>query len=416
MKKLPHSLAAASIALLASFGLASGQPIVPQVQSIGPTDLFQDVVGGQAQMGNTYAPALMLGAYSQSLSGGNSENTIVGGDFGINLFQDGTSVASISTTPTYVADQWAAFSGTSTTLTGSQQTGAADITLAYAGSLRIARTGTGVLQSCVAQEIDSANSTRYQGQTAEFDFHALAGAGFSSATSSLSVIIVQGTGTNDGMTNLAHSINTALGGSNWTGVALTTNTVPITTIWNRYAVLAAIASTTTEIGVAVCYTPVGTTTTNDYFEFTGAQLTPNSALASIITASPVLTAPDTRMKSFARKSAAVERGIEYSYYYRINEVSGAYYASGQATATNVESAILNLPVGMRAAPACTVTAGGLSWKDASATLAVSSLTCSAANNQTNIVTLTDAATATAGHSEMLFGTNTTGVIKISARF
>jgi hypothetical protein len=41
---------------------------VPQVQSIGANDLFQDIVGGQPSAQSQYAPAQLLGNYSQTLS------------------------------------------------------------------------------------------------------------------------------------------------------------------------------------------------------------------------------------------------------------------------------------------------------------------------------------------------------------
>lgn len=419
-KLLVKGLLGGAIAVgIVALALAQSIP-VPQVTQINPTDLFHDIPLGQPVAGNVYAPAPLLGNYSATLPGNNSENDLIGGDFGKNLFQDGATVSTIATTPTYVADQWAAFSGTSTTIGGAQETGAADIPYGYTASLRLTRSGSGILQSCVAQEVSTQDSVRYQGLTAEIDFHALAGSGFSAANDALSVFLVQGTGTNEGMANLAHTINSALGGSYWTGysAAATANaTVDINGSWNRYSVVVPVASTTTELGVVMCWTPVGASPSNDYFEFTGAQLTPNSALAGVAgSTGAALNINDPRAKAFMRRTQVQEANLQYGFYYRINEVSGAYYAAGEVTASNVEDAVLSLPTGMWEAPSCTITAGGLHWNNAGAALAVSAPACSASKNQPNLVTVTDAATATAGDALVLYGTTTTGIIKVSARF
>ena len=367
-----------------------------------------------------YATTSDLSAYALSQPGSNGENELIGGDFGKNLFQDGTAVTTITTTPTYVADQWAAFSGTSTTIAGNQETGASDIPANFQASLRITRSGAGILQSCVAQEVLGADSYRFQGQTAEIDFHALAGSGFSAAGSLLSVYLVQGTGADEGMANLAHTINSALGGSFWTGysvAAVANATVKISTTWTRYSVVVPVAATTTELGVVLCYTPVGASPSSDWFEFTGIQLVPNAALKSLAgTTGVALPINDARSKAFNRRTYGQEIDLQYAYYYRTNEVNGAYYASGEVTASNVESAVMPLPRSMRILPACTFTNGGLKWNINGVQVAVGTPTCTASKNQFNSVAVTDTATGTAGQGAMLTGSSTTGVIKVSARF
>ena len=93
--------AAAALGIAAIAGPAYSQsPVVPQVVSIGPNDLFQDVVGGSPQPSNCYASALLLGNYGATQPGNTGESSLIGGDFGTNLFQDGATVSTISTTPT----------------------------------------------------------------------------------------------------------------------------------------------------------------------------------------------------------------------------------------------------------------------------------------------------------------------------
>jgi hypothetical protein len=407
-------------------GLAIAQAIVvPQVTSINPGDLFQDIVNGRPQAGNFYASALQLGNYAATQPGNNSENDLIGGDFGYNLYQDGTSVSSITTATTYVADQWAAFSGTSTTLGGAQETGAADIPLGYLASERITRSGSGVVQSCVAQIVAVDNVVRYQGQTAEFDFHALAGSGFSAAGSNLSVLFVTGTGSGDTMVNLGKTINSALTGTAWAGAATSTVPVPISTVWGRYTAVAPIPATATELAVALCWTPVGASPSSDYFEFTGAQLTPNSSLASVAgTAGAALAVNDTRAKSFARRPQAQETNLQLAYYWRQNEPasSNQIYGVCQGLAsTTAANCLMTFPVPMVKIPTFAFTAGTLqaTANTAGAAAAVTGLvintTVGASTYQANLTaTVTSAATITG----FLEAGNSTGGGKLafSARF
>jgi hypothetical protein len=368
-----------------------------------------------------FATSATLSAYGQSIAGGNAENALIGGDFGTNLFQDGTSVGSVSTTITYVADQWAAWGGSTTVITGTQQTGAADIPVSYAASLRINKaSGTGgTIPACVLQEISSADSTKFQSQTAEFDFHVKAGAGFSAAGSALNVSIVYGTGTDEGISKLAFAFNGGGGGSStWAGQANAASNiaVPITTTWTRYTVVAPIPATATELAVVICYTPVGNGGATDWFEFTGAQLVRNPSLTTAAgTSGALLAANAGNARSFARRPASQEMALQEAYYYLIPETNGAYLAAGMVSATNVEVGVLHLPVTMRAVPTCAFTAGGLKWNLAGTNTAVGTLTCNSASTP-SIVTIGDTVTATAGGAAFLNGSSTTGRIKVSARF
>ena len=364
MKKL---LAAGAAILIALGGdVAVGQSIsVPQVQSIGPSDLFQDIQGGQPRAQSYYATVPLMANLGATYPGNNPTNDIIGGDFGSNLYQDGASVTNISTTVAYVADQWFAFSGTSTALTGAQETSAADIPTGYSASERISRTGAGILQSCVGTIIAANNVQRYQGQTAEFDFHALANASFSPASGAVSVILVQGTSTNESAVNFGHTINTALTGSNWTGATTETATMNLSNGWVRYTSAFPVATTTTEMGVAICFTPVGAGSSSDWFEFTGAMLTPNSALTTLAGASGAFIGTnDTRAKSFTRRPAALEAMLQYQFYWRQNEAASAAagaagvfgWCQGTSTST-VANCYMQFPVPMYKVPIIVYTAG-----------------------------------------------------------
>jgi hypothetical protein len=359
MKK---TLIGATLGLLGLGAVAFAQGVtLPQVTTIGPNDLFQDIVNGQPQASNQYVSATLLGNYSGSLAGANSDSALIGGDFYQNTWARGTTSATITGTAAYGPSDWFLWSGTSTNLVATQQTAAADIPSNFLASARVTRSSTGVVQSCIAQEVESSVAERLQGQTAEFDFHALAGAGFSDATSSLHVYVITGTSTDEGSSKMAFSINAGGGGgSGWTGAAVIGGTpglsVPITTSWGRYTVVAPIPATAKEVGVALCWTPVGASPTNDYFEFTGAQLVANGALSSVAgTAGGVIAPSDTRSKAFVRRNTATEVVNQERYVYAINEAAataGSVFGAGGAygSSTTLCSIAFPLPVTMRAAP------------------------------------------------------------------
>lgn len=356
MKK---TLIAAAFGLLGLSSQAFSQVSIPQVPAIGPNDLFQDVVGGQPQANNFYVSAAQLGIYGFTLSGANADNALVGGDFYTNTWAHGATSATINTTVAYGPSDWFLWSGTSTNLVATQQTGAADITSGFLASARVTRSSTGVVQSCVAQEIESAVAARFQGGTLEFDFHALEGAGFSDAASSLHAYIVTGTSTDEGSSKMAWNINAGGGGSSgWTGAAVIGGTaglpVPITATWGRYSVVVPIPATAKEIGVALCWTPVGASPSNDYFEFTGAQVVTNPSLTAVAGSAGVVLSNDARARSFARRQASVEVLAQQRYVFAINEANTIATVQGfglaLASSTTVCSIPFTFPVTMRAAP------------------------------------------------------------------
>jgi hypothetical protein len=214
---------------------------------------------------------------------------------------------------------------------------------------------------CVTQEIATTNSLRLQGQPTEFSFYAKAGPNFSAANSNLNVSIVWGTGTDEGISKLAFQFNGGGGGSStWAGQtnAASNLVVPISSAgFNRVGVAATIPATATEVAAIICYTPVGTGVAGDWFEFTGAQMVPNAALAGVVGASGVvLNSNDVRMKSFARRPAALEAILQYQYTYAIAEAAAGVVqtpvGSAQGTTTTCTTYI-PFPVAMRAAPTYT---------------------------------------------------------------
>jgi hypothetical protein len=365
------------LAALAALGLLGGYAIsqtitVPQVSSIGATDLFQDIVGGSPVVGNIYAPAPLLGNYAATLPGNNPENWLIGGDATTNLFQRGTTGSSVTTTLTYGGpDRWAYWSGTNTAMTVSRDSTAADLngtTFQYA--FKMARTSgqTGVVQMCMMQVLEGANSYLFSGQTAEVDFHAVTGANFSPTSGNMVVVFISGTGAAEAASTAAFNYNAGGGGSStWTGQVNTAVTVSLggTATAGRYTAVAPIPSGTTELAIALCWTPVGTAGTNDYVALSGIQLTRNNALASVAgTAGAALNVNDTRAKAFARRPQGVESLLQYRYAYVISEGAAAGFRGfGHVTTAGAGDGagrlqwLIKFPAVMRTAPTMTYTAG-----------------------------------------------------------
>jgi hypothetical protein len=310
-----------------------------------------------------FATSATLANYSQATAGGNSENALVGGDATTNLFQRGSStVLATPAAVAYTADRWVAWGGTNTPVTVASAT---DAPQNYGNSFKVTKaSGAGVVQVCIAQEITTQNSYRFQGLTAEFDIHAKALGGFSAVGKNLAVYVLTGTGTDEGTANGAFSLNAGGGSSTpWTNPILFGGTggflIPITTTWARYGVVVPIPATATEIMVAICYTPVGTGGATDGFEFTGAQFVPNVSLTSVAgSAGAVLGVNDTRAKAFLRRPASEERLLQLTYYYQLNDpaATASVGICQVITANSAAVCLVPLPVTMRAAP--TITAPG----------------------------------------------------------
>lgn len=353
-----------AIGLLALGAVAYSQvPSVPQVTSINSNDLFQDVVNGFPQAGNQYASATLLGNYAASLGGNNPENALIGGDATTNLFAYGTTGSSVTTTVTYGGpNRWAYWSGASTAMTVSQDSTAADLPASgYEYAFKMARTSgqTGVVQVCMAQEVESVNSYAFAGSTAELDFHAIPGSNYSPASANVQPYIIYGTGADEGTNKLAFGLNAGGQGTvGWTGQVNLTANVALGG-GGRITFAAPIPATATEIAVAICFTPVGTAGTNDYVALSGIQLTRNSALTAAAGSAGVGLFNDSRAKSFSRRSQALETTLQQRYYWKASESVTTDFGTCLAVSTTSGRCFIPNPTTMRVAPTPTATVGSM---------------------------------------------------------
>jgi hypothetical protein len=412
-------------------GIIHAQPVtIPTVSVVNGTDYFQDIQNGP-QAPNTYATGNQLAAYVSSQPGSlGFKNVLIGGDATTNLFQRGTTGSSVTTTATYGGpDRWAYWSGASTAMTVSRTSATTDIPASnYKYAFKMARTSgqTGVVQVCMAQEVESNNTYQFQGNTAELDFHAIAGSNYSPASSNLQVYIITGTGTDEGISSLAFGLNAGGGGgAGWAGQAnAIAGTVAIGTSTtngvNRYTAIANIPSTATEIAVAICFTPVGTAGTNDYVALAGIQLTRNNNLSAYN--GTVNLASAINASSFERRPQEIETGLQQRYYYSVLESAstGAQQsASGNGATTTTCQLYFPFPVNMRAAPTFAATVTITTWTIthvATATaLSSSGLAVLGANTVNGgSVTATVASGLTAGQTCVLTSANGAGSLTWSA--
>lgn len=374
-----------AVAALFSFGTmveAQAQVTLPYVQKVNPNDAIQDIPNGAPSVGNVYASVLSLVGYG--ISAAAKLNVLVGGDAGTNLFVHGTTGSSVTTTLTYGGpNNFAYWSGASTAMTVSKDTTAADLpATAYAAGFKIARTSgqTGVIPLCVAQEVESANTTMFQGQVAEVDFWATAGSNFSPASGALTAYIITGTGTDEGLSKMAFAFNAGGGGSStWAGQATTVADVAsVTANPTRFAAVGVIPTTATEMAVVLCDTPVGTAGTNDFVTVAGLQLTRNAALASIASATTATDCSTINCSSFDRRPQALETSYQERYAYAINEASitaGEIVAGGGTALGTTTTCSVNIrfPVTMRAAPTYTNALTASTFKLTSASQAATAL-------------------------------------------
>lgn len=351
--------------------------------------------------------AQLAGYGLQAYGTGGFRNGLIGGDFNTNLWQRGTTSASITTVALYGPDRWWGLSGAGTAFTIIKETAAADITQGYLASARVQRTAgqTGVIPVCVGQVLTSANSARFQGKVVEFSFHALAGALFSAASSNVTVTIGTGTGADESMANFTTGA--------WTGyAAAVAQTTTLTSAYAKYSAVATIPLTATQVGVKICYTPVGTAGATDFFDFTGAQLDENaSAVANNGTAGIAYS-----IASFERRPASVESYLQYTYFYRLAEPASGAAVTGMCQAVGANTNICNvfLPVAMRATiPTITITTAG-TFKANIAGTPTTVATPTASTCSLLACAVTAANTNTAGQAELLTGGGGTGAWDISA--
>ena len=254
------------------------------------------------------------------------KNAVINSAF--NVWQRGTSVSVAASTTAYTSDRFQFITGASQACTVARQSTNDTTNLSFIQyCARVQRNSgqTGTSALIFGQAFETATSIPFAGRTVTYSFYARAGANFSAASSALTAYLIGGTGTDQALTGFTGA--TVIIGS----------TATLTTTWQRFTFSAAVASTYTQLGVRLDFTPVGTASTNDYYEVTGIQLEASSAATAFQTASGTIGG---------------ELALCQRYYVRLG-ASAAYdnYGSGGfGISTTVAQMAFPLPVQMRITP------------------------------------------------------------------
>lgn len=257
--------------------------------------------------------------------------SLINGNF--DVWQRGTSVA-FTTTNGYAADGWLIDSATAgDDKTVSRQTAGID---GSQYSMRVQRnsgeTGHTVLRA--SQALETQDSIKFRGKKVTFSFYLKVGANFSAASGILTAKIVTGKGTDQQLPSFTTSAD-----------AVSSDLTP-TTSFVKYTITtsAVIASDVTQIGVSLSFDPVGTASTNDWFEVSQAQL----------------CAGDVALP-FLPRSYDEELEKCFRYLWAPDEANvSTDIAQGQAYSTTGALILFRFPRRMRIAPNLTATASD--WK------------------------------------------------------
>jgi hypothetical protein len=251
---------------------------------------------------------------------------------GFNVWQRGTSFsASNSAATSYWTDRWSMYFGTTTGYTLSRQS-VNDSTnlpnIQYCARIARANGTTGSTGGTIGQSIEILNSVPYAGKSVTLSFYARKGADYSGSGSTITATLKSGTGSSD-----ANGIyNTYTGQATVVTVAAT-----LTTTWQRFTVSGTVASTATQLALAIDSAHTGTSGVNDYYEITGIMVETGSQASPYCPATP----------TYATELAACQR-----YYYRTSPTASGMPATGGGgiLTTTIGQVFNPFPVTMRTNP------------------------------------------------------------------
>jgi hypothetical protein len=402
--------ALAGAALYASAVFGQGSP-GSQLSSLAGGDIIAVTRAGAPF--NNFVTANQVQTF---INGGDAtpRNVLLGGDFLTNPFQRGTSqAANISNTLTYGPDNFWFLGGASSAIQWSQQTGGTDVLQGFGASLRFQRASANADTAaiCKGSVLESGTSVRFQGQTGVYSFWAQSGANWSATA--INVTVASGTGSNQSSANFA--------AGTWTGFSSLVLTPSvgtaapaagiaqsITSSFVRYSFSFPVAATATQLGVKICWTPVGTAGANDWIETIGEQLEVSPGLA----ASP-----------FDYHVAATELNVSQRRLVVINEPAASIgIGTGLSDSTTTCLVTVALPDTMASAPTVTFAGTALSgttWQvrktGANTALSTPFLAANTGHSLTNFnLTATTGATQVAGQACILQGAGGGGKIVASS--
>jgi hypothetical protein len=242
------------------------------------------------------------------------------------IWQRGTSI--VGTTTAFCADRWQAYRGVAGSTFSRQATSDTTNLPFIQYCIRAQRdngnTSTSVLY--LAQTLESVNSIPFAGKSVTLSFYARRGANYSAASNLLTVDLRSGTGTDQ-------NIFTGFTGN----TAVISTTATLTTTWQRFTFTGTVASTATQLGFYVGFTPVGTAGAADFFEITGFQLEQGSTATAFQTATGTIQGELANCQRYYYRATATQN---YT-------ILSAYGNTVSATLGNIT---MPIPVTMRVTP------------------------------------------------------------------
>lgn len=356
--------ALASPVISASLSQLSSSPNYSEASQIVPT------INGVISSINSGITPQSMGAFNSP------RNVLDNGAMAVTQRGTGIQTGGTTSVPStaYSADRWGCYANVTSGASRCQVTTSVPTPpTGFQNSQRLYRTSGALTQPvCMIQEVPTSRSTSLAGQSVIFSIYGQALAGLSADNANAAnLYIFTGTGADEGLGTMTASpaITPA-----WTGIATTgSKAITLTTSWARYnSGVVAIPLGTTEIGVAVCFTPTATGAgTTDGLAFTGAQL-------------EMVGANSTSPSTFEFRTYADDLYQAQRYYYQITEsatVIGVRATCIMST-TSIANCLIRFPNTMRIAPTMTYATGF----QASATTASSSATACTALTTTATLT------------------------------
>jgi hypothetical protein len=244
------------------------------------------------------------------------------------VWQRGTSISVAASTTAFTTDRFMLEARPSQACTVSRQV-TNDTTnlpfIQYCARVQRNSGQTGTFTNYFTTSFETINSIPFVGKTVTLSFYARKGADYSATSSILVSNVASGTGTDQ---NISVS---------YTGNTDQTQNNTLTATWQRFSQTVTIASSKTEIALGFSWTPVGTASTNDYYEITGIQLEVGS----------VATQFKTNGATFQGELAACQR-----YFQVMGNGTSLYqmFTIGTVESTTNAFGVISLPVTMRTQP------------------------------------------------------------------
>jgi hypothetical protein len=265
------------------------------------------------------------------------KNRIINGAMVIDQRNAGAALTMGTTAAgTYGVDRWAGYAGASS-LWQMQRVSTGNLDFPFAMRMQRIAAQTSTAPIYYAQVIETSNTYGLAGQSVTLSFYITAGANYSGGAS-FGFQVITGTAADQGL-NLMNS-------GTWTGAAYPGSTLTPTTTRTLITFTTTLGASVQEIGVRFYWNGTGTAGANDFVDITGVQLEKGS------------TASSFDYRDYGRELALCQR------YFQIYVGAGSQdtVAMGNAENTTRGYFLLSLPVSMRTAPACTLTATNFSMR------------------------------------------------------